>query len=199
MMNLDLVNVMSDTHFGHDNILKPEYDNRGAVFADLQEHDSRIIQNTVDRVRPGSHLWHIGDIAWPKPTSALPFLEAMKKHKVRLHLVLGNHDDKVAKQFKEYFATIDHAAYFHLDNERFFFSHYACRTWRGSNRGSYHVHGHSHNMLPRLGRSLDACVLALDWGPKPLSWVVNELVHEGPTMHHPAGPNNPRPQQPDAT
>lgn len=181
-MNLRDVNVMADTHFGHKNVLKPEYD--GRPFPTIEKHDEFVIDTTIERVPPGGILYHLGDVSM-RPEHALPFLEAMRKHRVKLHLVVGNHDDGLIRKYKQYFASIDHAAYVRVEGECFYFCHYACRTWRKSNHGSFHVHGHSHCMLPRLGRSMDAGIMGHGYGPITLEKVVVELMDAECVDHHP--------------
>jgi len=54
--------------------------------------------------------------------------------------------------------------------------HYAMRRWDRSHYGSICLHGHSHNKLPRLGRSMDVGVDCWDFYPVSLDRVIDELI-----------------------
>lgn len=181
-MNIEDIYLMADTHLGHSNVLKAEYD--GRPFDTIEEHDHALTQNTINTVPKGKTLIILGDVAWPKVEPAIPFLNALRDNHINVQLIKGNHDDKLIKKLSHYFSRIDDVRYFKAAGHAFFLSHYAHRTWRGSNSGSYHIHGHSHGQLPILGRSMDAYVGDQEWGPMPLSWYVNMLRNNPTTNHH---------------
>ena len=51
---------ISDTHFGHNNII--EYCR--PHFASIDEMESAIIENWNKAVKPGDLVYHLGDFAW---------------------------------------------------------------------------------------------------------------------------------------
>lgn len=78
--------LISDTHFGHHNII--EYCNR--PFADIDEMDEKMIQNWNSVVKPGDHIYHLGDVYMGDGER---FLKKFSRLNGKKRLVLGNHDD----------------------------------------------------------------------------------------------------------
>lgn len=83
--------VISDTHFGHSNILKftDKAGNliRGAVFKHIKDHDDTICNNWCAMVKPEDHVYHLGDVAMARPF--IKYIKYLPGHK---RLVRGNHD-----------------------------------------------------------------------------------------------------------
>lgn len=82
--------VISDTHFGHANILTFR-DSSGDLirpgFKNIDEHDQLIIDNWNSVVKPEDRVYHLGDVAIPR--RGLKFLYALNGRKA---LIGGNHD-----------------------------------------------------------------------------------------------------------
>ena len=171
MGQLDTTWVVSDTHFGHSNVLKPEYDAR--PWPDIESHDEALIANWNAVVKPGEIVWHLGDVA---RTHAIAY-RIIPRLNGSIRLIRGNHDDDLWKRRKRLplFAEYHEAKYLRLQGETFYLHHYSCRTWRNSNHGGYHIFAHSHGALPRLNRSLDAGVNVNYYKPINLQWIINEL------------------------
>lgn len=83
---MNKVFMISDTHFGHTNIIK--YENR--PFESVKEMDDALINNWNSVVRKNDIVYHLGDFAFnydeEKLTSLLSRLNGRKV------LILGNHD-----------------------------------------------------------------------------------------------------------
>jgi calcineurin-like phosphoesterase family protein len=81
--------IVSDTHFGHANILtfKSPDGSLMRAFASTAEMDDHMIQQWNAVVRPQDHVYHLGDVAMRR--DQLPTVKALNGH---LRLVLGNHD-----------------------------------------------------------------------------------------------------------
>lgn len=130
----------SDTHFGHANIinftagdppvkLRPE-------FASVEEMDETMIDRWNARVKPGDHIYHLGDVAMVKSAlhAVLPRLSGKKR------LILGNHDIYPTGLYYTYFEKL--CATRVLDG--IVFSHIPLHP--GSvGRFKANVHGHLHN------------------------------------------------------
>ena len=71
--------IITDTHFGHDNIIK--YCNRPENFADI------IVNNWNQMISENDTVIHLGDVAWNN--ESLKIIEKLHGKKM---LVLGNHD-----------------------------------------------------------------------------------------------------------
>jgi len=76
---------ISDTHFGHENILK---ESRGQ-FQTVEEMDEQILSAINKRVKKNDLLYILGDFSFRSKRSPVEYLEAIKGQKL---LVVGNHD-----------------------------------------------------------------------------------------------------------
>jgi len=86
--------LISDTHFGHSNILKfADRDGeliRGKLFETVEEMDETMIDNWNKTVKPGDKVYHLGDVFMgPKED----FIKKWKRLNGQKRLILGNHDD----------------------------------------------------------------------------------------------------------
>lgn len=145
----------SDTHFDHSGALRfrPQ-------FTSVEEMNETIIQRWNGRVKPGDRIYHLGDFGF----FGKGRMETIRKRLVgQVHLIQGNHDDLNIRE-KGMFVWVGDAKYLKHNGEKIFLFHYACRTWRGSHRGSWHLYGHSHGNLPENDtRSFDVGVDAWDF------------------------------------
>ncbi len=78
---------ISDTHFWHENILKW---GRGQ-FNNVEEMNEHIVQQWNSVVKPGDHVYHLGDVFFGGKTA-----QEEKALLARMHgkkrLIIGNHD-----------------------------------------------------------------------------------------------------------
>jgi calcineurin-like phosphoesterase family protein len=147
---------ISDTHFGHTNIIR--YSNR--PYSDVEEMNQKMIAEWNCRVKPNDDVYHLGDFAFlplPKLKSLLWSLNG------RINLMLGNHDKEIIKNRKELleqgkFATIQHYRELKIAGKMLVLFHYGQRTWNKAHHGSIHLYGHSHGSLPPHGLSVDVGV-----------------------------------------
>ncbi|EYR81826.1 metallophosphoesterase [Shinella sp. DD12] len=130
---------ISDTHFGHNNILgycRPQ-------FANLEEMEQTIIARWNAAVKPQDLVYHLGDFAWK--TADAKRVRPLLNGSIRL--VVGNHDDIPSlaaaglfqriylwKQFREIGFTASHIP-MRLDQLR---------------HGAKNLHGHVHGDLTGL-------------------------------------------------
>lgn len=77
----------SDTHFGHNNILR--FGHR--PFDNIDDHDNALIQNWNNTVRPNDTVFHLGDFAFGNSKDIQSYVEQLNGHII---LIKGNHDDK---------------------------------------------------------------------------------------------------------
>ena len=96
--------VISDTHFGHDNILKFKDDKgdhfRGDLFASADEMNDCIVSLWNDTVTEQDIVYHLGDVFFGDGHKVLPLLKGRKR------LVLGNHDNGKSKYLQDCFQKI---------------------------------------------------------------------------------------------
>lgn len=173
----------SDTHFGHVTMLKYR------PFSSIEEHDIAVTDNILSTVGAGDFLWHHGDVAFKRPALDV-FLDKMEKAGIRVILIRGNHDDKLAWRHRNSFHEAHESLYHRFPDPRgsglvrVYMNHYSCRTWRNSHHGSLHFFGHSHGDLPDHGRSTDVGVDAWNLRPVSLETLIEKLESAPPTDQH---------------
>lgn len=150
--------IISDTHFGHANILKftREDGSRLRVFKDVDQMDEIMVERWNRVVRPQDKVYHLGDVAFNKRWSILARCNGHKR------LVLGNHDPSDLRLLSPYFE----AFYSSRLIDRLVLTHIPIH--RDSINGVANVHGHVHNNLSalRLGpKYFNACVEVIDYTP----------------------------------
>lgn len=124
-----MIYFISDTHFGHSNILRFERHE----FNNIEEHDNYIISK-LKKLSQEDILYHLGDFAFHSPQ----ILEEWKKLKFRKYLIKGNHD-KNNRLLKDNFDGIfDYPIYF---QKRIVLSHYPVPV----SNGMMNLHGHLHS------------------------------------------------------
>ncbi|GLU29488.1 metallophosphoesterase family protein [Brucella sp. NBRC 12950] len=124
---------MSDTHFGHANIIKYSR----TQFDSVDEMESTIIESWNEKVSSQDLVYHLGDFAW----SAKDAKRVRPKLNGSIRLIVGNHDDIPAlasaglfqriqmwRQFSEIGVTASHVP---MRREQI-------------RHGSMNVHGHVH-------------------------------------------------------
>jgi calcineurin-like phosphoesterase family protein len=89
----------------------------------------------------------------PPAVAALPSRYRRRIRCQKIFAVPGNHDKK-ARKLKEEFSWLDNLAEVSIHGHPIVLCHYALRVWNRSNRGSWHLYGHSHGRLPEMPTSL---------------------------------------------
>lgn len=78
---------ISDTHFSHENIIRYA----GRPFSNADAMNEAIVERWNSVVKPGDHVYHLGDVAFSKPA-----LQIVRRLKGTKRLILGNHDTLAA-------------------------------------------------------------------------------------------------------
>src|SRR5689334_18837471 len=131
----------SDTHFGHANVIK--YCDR--PFADASEMDEMMIVNWNAVVRPGDHVYHLGDFSFHRDGTSTKIVRRLMGN---IHLIRGNHDsDAFIKECGSRFVSIKDLDEVKVDGTRIVMCHFPMLTWNKSHHGSWHLHGHCHGKL----------------------------------------------------
>lgn len=132
----------SDHHFGHQNILK--YTNRGYYFDDINEHDAILIEKWNDVVSQNDEVYYLGDFALCNNEKRDFIADQLNG---RVHLILGNHDKKLTRDFVNKFESVQHYKEITRFRPNIILFHYAMRVWNKQHYGSWQLYGHSHGML----------------------------------------------------
>lgn len=135
----------SDTHFGHQNILK--YCPLSRPWATVEEMDEAIIDNWNRTVKPGDTVYHLGDFALCKGNDPEVYSKRLNGH---IFLIRGNHDGNRYRTCKgfDWVGEAYQGRMIKWDRKKFFLSHYAMHVWDGYQYGIPCLYGHSHGSLP---------------------------------------------------
>lgn len=184
--NLDRVFVVSDTHFGHTNIIRY----CGRPFAEVNEMDRQLAARWNAAVPHDATVWHLGDVTI-RPEKLAARLSQLNGRKI---LVAGNHDhphpvsihhkgrlpEELAAYTRAYcaagFEAVHLVGAFTLPNfGRVFVSHYPysdrpdwLRVRLPDDGVTPLLHGHVHDKWRFKGRMLNAGVEVQDYRPMSL-------------------------------
>ncbi len=153
----------SDTHFGHENIMKycrrdkfmtpeevalldasdrGEIDQRKVRIGNesIERMNRAMIDNINAVVGENDVLYHVGDAFWGHD---FDFAKAIRDQiKCRtIHHVWGNHDEP---EVKTLFASSEKYAEVIVEHQKIFLCHYPMRAWDKSHKGSWCLYGHVH-------------------------------------------------------
>jgi calcineurin-like phosphoesterase family protein len=160
----------ADEHYGHANIIK--FCNR--PFAHVDEMRESLILRHNNKVNKGDLTYHLGDIFW-RHTSTRQAFDILKRLNGTHYLIWGNHDETAQEVMANAYGGPKFV--WARDVEKIkprsqypsiWLSHYAHRVWPESHKGSWHLYGHTHGVLPDFRRSHDAGVDANDYAPLSL-------------------------------
>lgn len=160
--------IISDTHIGHDNIIK--YCNR--PFENSYYMNQCIRDNWNSIVKPEDKVYHLGDVYmgknWTSGEKIEDFLKSLHGHK---RLILGNHDNgkdqilqkvfekiSVWRMFREFDLLLTHVPVHPLTVG-------TKLNRKGQEIELVNVHGHIHNNKSPEGAYINACVEWWDYKP----------------------------------
>lgn len=125
---------ISDTHFGHRNIIG--YDQR--PYFSVDEMDADLIARWNAVVKKNDVVYHLGDVSWLKPEQEAEIVKQLNGRKI---LVRGNHDYAEPVWFDEVYKgihTVDDKG------RRVVLSHFPIAAYKNMERGWFHLYGHVH-------------------------------------------------------
>jgi len=157
----------ADFHLGHANIIRY----CGRPFATVDEMDQAILERLNASVKPNDSLYFLGDFCMASHARVVAYRRRIRCKKI--FAVPGNHD-KEARKLKEEFSWLDNLAEVSIRGQLIVLCHYALRVWNRSNRGSWHLYGHSHGRLPQVANALSMDVGVDSHGLRP--WHFDEIA-----------------------
>lgn len=171
----------ADPHFGHENIIK----HCKRPFNDVLEMDEVMVERWNAVVSARDTIYILGDLAYRCPVPyAYSLLQRLNGVK---HLIVGNHDQlalNIAKYHKGIFASVEQLKEIKVGDQKIVLCHYAMRSWRHDIRGSWQLYGHTHNLLPSFGKSIDVGVDAWDFFPVSFE-KIKDVMDKLPIGPHP--------------
>ncbi len=152
--NTQKIWFISDTHFGHKNILKycPVRN-----FNSIEEHDQYIIDYWKSVVSKKDYVFHLGDFSFYNEDKTI---EILSKLPGKIVLIFGNHDKKsyFGEKFKPYFHMVEHYLKLFIDKQPIILFHFPIFSWDMKYYDSIHLFGHMHGNnenIPLIGNFLD--------------------------------------------
>lgn len=149
--------VTSDTHFGHANIIR--YCNR--PFVDVSAMNESLVERWNAVVGPDDIVYHLGDFAFLPIQEIRALIPRLNGH---MKLVPGNHDKQMKKinsgdsmQLGTHLFEMMPAIYdFEWDGTKYVMCHFPMEHWEGRDKGTIHLHGHTHGNTGKHPTSLIA-------------------------------------------
>lgn len=131
----------SDTHFGHENIIR--YCNR--PFATTEEMNKALIHNWNKVVKPEDTVFHLGDFAIGGSAVWNDMLSALNG---KIYLIKGNHDIKNLRTgYIDKFEGIYSQLYIDIGGQSIYLNHFPFLTFGGVYRDNpvWQLFGHVHS------------------------------------------------------
>lgn len=161
--------VISDTHFGHENIIGYS----GRPFKDHIEMDEAMVARWQALVQPDDTVYHLGDVYF---TGGFSEGEAgsdrlLSRLPGRKFLVLGNHDKAGSPVLRKHFKSI--RAWVQMKDFGLVFTHMPLHeTCLGIGRGNINIHGHIHERLIDSPFYMNLSVEHTDYSPVNLEEII---------------------------
>lgn len=161
----------SDTHFGDARTFALSK----RPFADLAEMDATLVERWNATVGADDVVYHLGDVGHlAHDALAVPLAQLHG----RIHLVLGNNDDRARIVATDRFETINELREIEIGGQVLFLCHYPLRDWPHKKRGGWHLFGHVHGRLNKdpLGLSYDVGTDMHGFAPVPYETIAQILT-----------------------
>lgn len=161
--------VISDTHFGHAKIIKPELSYR--PFQSIEEHDRELVARWNSVVKKKDTVWHLGDVFFDRKSAGiLGELNGIKK------LVLGNHDTYPVELYLTHFRHVFGSA----ELKGCILTHVPVHPMQFA-RSRVNIHGHLHDKVIEDDRYINVCAERTGYAPV----LFDELIRGVPTAIKP--------------
>lgn len=165
--------IISDTHFGHENILGFKLEDGSSVrsFSDVHDMNETMVENWNKVVGDTDIVYHLGDVFFGKGHEVLPRLKGRKR------LVVGNHDNPKSEHIQKHFQKI--MLWREFSDFKCVLTHVPVHESSLFKR-SYNLHGHIHNGSHRGlledERYINCCVEVNDYRPRAIEDIMKGKV-----------------------
>ncbi len=164
--------IISDTHFGHKNIIK--YENR--PFNSVAEMDQTIVDNWNNTVNDEDTVLHLGDFSITGSKRTEEIINELKGNKT---IITGNHDRSVSWFLDKGFSNAIKGSYVRRDVPNCIFSHKYLteEAMKEFNKIGIqiNIHGHSHSQIPKFRKGYINASIE-HWGYMPID--INIMLRE---------------------
>jgi len=159
--------VVSDTHFGHANMLKFTDSTTGERIRPLWESvtdmDEYMIQQWNKTVQDQDIVYHLGDVYFSNGRDILPRLRGRKR------LILGNHDNGKDQNLHKHFEKI--LVWRMFPEFNCLLTHVPVHE-SALFKVQYNLHGHIHQQSSPTAQHVNCCVEVQDYTPKSIEELV---------------------------
>lgn len=162
---------ISDTHFGHKNIIKFR-----PGFETLQEHDEYVRDMILDTLHKKDKLVFHGDLCFHR--DALKYVQEIADQIESVELILGNHDleSNQRPSIQDLIDIFGKKIYGMKKYKKVWLTHAPLHP--KELRGGLNIHGHVHsNSINEYG-FINSCCEALNYRPKEFSKLLEEHLNE---------------------
>jgi calcineurin-like phosphoesterase family protein len=189
--------LTSDTHYGHNNIVRGVTNWRNAEgeipieqvrdFSDVETMNELMIENINANVDAKDWLIHLGDWSFGGYDKIQEFREQINCNNVVL--ILGNHDHHIQRDVPKFRKMFNHIANYEElritrkedSNNTLILCHYPIISWNQMHHGSFMLHGHQHLKGERKfgqGKRMDIGLCGSeDFRPYHIEEIVDLLSH----------------------
>lgn len=130
---------ISDTHFGHANILR--FDER--PFSSVEEMEEELVRRWNGVVQKGDTVYILGDFCWLKEPEWVRILRQLNGNK---ELIVGNHDlTKMSPVLRGLFRDVKEYKEIKDNGRKVVLCHYPIPCFKNHFYGAYHLYGHVHS------------------------------------------------------
>ncbi len=169
----------SDTHFDDEYAIP--YFNR--PFKSVDEMNAVMVETWNRLVTDDDTVYHLGDFTLENIHHFRKWASQLNGH---IKILPGSHDHPWLKDFMEDKKVQVIAPLVSLEfpelvaglsPQVIVLCHYSMQVWDRSNRGAWHLFGHSHGKLKGIGLSFDIGVDCTDFKPLSLEDVASKIAH----------------------
>lgn len=148
----------SDSHYGHVNIClsTSSWVDKGTHCRDyvsLEAMNEAIVDVYNKYIQPNDDFYFLGDWSFGGINNILKFREQINCKNI--YFIPGNHDDHIKKnkilqngqKSQELFTMLPELCEIVINNSKLVLSHYPLVSWNNCEKGSIHLHGHTHGTI----------------------------------------------------
>lgn len=176
---------VSDTHFGHTNIIK--FCNR--PFSSVKEMDEALINNWNSVVQPNDIVFHLGDFAFASNARWKQLIQILNGH---IYLIVGNHDEirYPGHQVFDLFEGVTSQLIIKIDGQAVYLNHYPFLCYGGTWRKDavWQLYGHVHSGPHCEGKDMSRLTMTFPYqydvgidnnNYTPISWKqIKEIINK---------------------